>query len=159
DLDIPRDAIAAIPAAVAREYDLVPIARTRTSITLAMADPSNLHAIGEGKFLTGLDVRAAVARPSAIERAIARHYQPAVDHGDVPSELSGAESPVRRGSDEIDPADLERAADEAPVVKLVNTLLADAIKRRASDIHVEPYERVLRVRFRIDGVLHEIMQP
>src|SRR5262245_14095476 len=73
DLDIAADAIAAIPTAIAKEYDVVPIARTATSITLAMADPSNLHAISEVKFATGLDVRAAIARPSSIARAIARH--------------------------------------------------------------------------------------
>ena len=159
DLEVAPDAIAAISAAIAKEYDVVPIARTQTSITLAMADPSNLHAISEVKFATGLDVRAAIARPSSVERAIARHYERAVDYRDVLSQLSSADRAVGRGLDEIDPADLERATDEAPVVKLVNALLADAIKRRASDIHVEPYERALRVRFRIDGVLHEIMQP
>jgi type IV pilus assembly protein PilB len=156
-LDIAPEAIAAIPATIARKYDVVPVDLGRTSLTLAMADPSNLHALNEVKFLTGLDVRAVIARPSSIERAIERHY--AVDYGGVLSELSRGGRQAVGGDPEVDPGELERATAEAPVVKLVHTVLADAVQRRASDVHIEPYERVLRVRFRIDGVLYEIMQP
>ena len=158
-LDIAPDVIDALPAVIAKKYDVVPVSLTRTSLTLAMADPSNLHAINEVKFLTGLDVRAAIAGPISIERAIERYYENAVNYGDVLSQLSGDEMEVVHGVDEVDLKELEKATEEAPVVKLVNALLTDAIKKRASDIHIEPYERMLRVRFRIDGVLYEIMQP
>jgi len=124
-----------------------------------MADPSNLVAINEVKFLTGFDVRAAIAGPLSIERAIERYYDRALSYGDVLSQLGSEEIDVVRAEEDVDLQQLEKATEEAPVVKLVNALLTDAIKKRASDIHVEPYERVLRVRFRVDGVLHEIMQP
>jgi type IV pilus assembly protein PilB len=158
-LDIPPEVIDVLPAVLANKYHIVPVSLSRTTLTLAMADPSNLIAINEVKFLTGFDVRAAIAGPLSIERAIERYYDRAINYGDVLSQLGNEDMEVVRTEEEIDLKQLEKATEEAPVVKLVNALLTDAIKKRASDIHIEPYERVLRVRFRVDGVLHEIMQP
>jgi type IV pilus assembly protein PilB len=158
-LEIPPEVIDVLPAVLAHKYHIVPVSLARSTLTLAMADPSNLPAINEVKFLTGFDVRAAIAAPASIERALERHYEHNVSYGDVLTELGTQEMEVVRTEEDIDLAQLEKATEEAPVVKLVNALLADAVKRRASDIHIEPYEKVLRVRFRIDGVLYEIMQP
>ncbi|MBM4242449.1 MAG: type IV-A pilus assembly ATPase PilB [Deltaproteobacteria bacterium] len=158
-LDILTEVIDVLPAVLANKYHIVPVSLSRSTLTLAMADPSNLVAINEVKFLTGFDVRAAIAGPLSIERAIERYYDRALSYGDVLSQLGNEEIDVVRTEEDVDLQQLEKATEEAPVVKLVNALLTDAIKKRASDIHVEPYERMLRVRFRVDGVLHEIMQP
>jgi type IV pilus assembly protein PilB len=158
-MDIPPEVIDVLPAVLANKYHIVPVSLSRSTLTLAMADPSNLVAINEVKFLTGFDVRAAIAGPLSIERAIERYYDRALSYGDVLSQFGNEEIDVVRTEEDVDLQQLEKATEEAPVVKLVNALLTDAIKKRASDIHVEPYERVLRVRFRVDGVLHEIMQP
>ena len=158
-LDIPPEVIDVLPAVLANKYHIVPVSLSRSTLTLAMADPSNLVAINEVKFLTGFDVRAAIAGPLSIERAIERYYDRALSYGDVLSQFGNDEMEVVRAEEDVDLQQLEKATEEAPVVKLVNALLTDAIKKRASDIHIEPYERMLRVRFRVDGVLHEIMQP
>jgi type IV pilus assembly protein PilB len=157
--EIPPEVIDVLPAVLANKYHIIPVSLNRTSLTLAMADPSNLVAINEVKFLTGLDVRAAIAGPVSIERAIERYYDRAINYGEVLSALGGEEMEVVHERDDVDLKQLEKATEEAPVVRLVNALLSDAIKKRASDIHIEPYEKILRVRFRIDGVLYEIMQP
>ena len=158
-MELPEDLVGLLSAAIATKFQIVPVNLTRSTLTLAMADPSNLAAINEVKFLTGLDVRVAIGSPSAIEKCIDRYYEQNVNYGDVLSELGDEEMEVVRTDEDFDLKQLEKATEEAPVVKLVNVLLADAIKKRASDIHIEPYEKILRVRFRVDGVLQEIMQP
>ncbi|MEO2169101.1 MAG: type IV-A pilus assembly ATPase PilB [bacterium] len=158
-LDLAPEVIEILPASLVAKFHVVPVNLSRTTLTLAMADPSNLVAINEVKFLTGFDVRAAIASPTSVERAIERHYEQHVNYGDVLSGLGDDEMEVVHEEDDLDLKQLEQATEEAPVVKLVNALLADAIKKRASDIHIEPYEKYLRVRFRVDGVLQEIMQP
>jgi type IV pilus assembly protein PilB len=158
-LDIPREVLAAVPATLVVKHHLVPTNLTRSTLTIAMADPSNLVAINEVKFLTGFDVKITVAAPSSIQLSIERFYESESNYDEVLSKLDGDSVDVVQESDDIDLKELERATEEAPVVKLVNALLTDAIRKRASDIHIEPYEKLLRVRFRIDGVLYEIMQP
>jgi type IV pilus assembly protein PilB len=158
-LDLADELVDVLPAVIATKFQVVPVSLSRTTLTLAMADPSNLAAINEVKFLTGFDVRAAIASPTSVEKCIERHYEQNVNYGDVLSEIGDEEMEVVRSDEDFDLKQLEKATEEAPVVKLVNALLADAIKKRASDIHIEPYEKSLRVRFRIDGVLQEIMQP
>jgi type IV pilus assembly protein PilB len=157
--DIPREVLNVVPQALVLKHHLVPTNLTRSTLTLAMADPSNLMAINEVKFLTGYDVKVAVSAPTAIQAAIEKYYNAHTDYNDVLSKLDNEKVEVLRDEDEIDLQELERATEEAPVVRLVNALLTDAIRKRASDVHVEPYEKVLRIRFRIDGVLYEIMQP
>jgi type IV pilus assembly protein PilB len=158
-LDIPREVLAIVPQALVLKHHLVPTSLVRSTLTLAMADPSNLMAINEVKFLTGYDVKVAVAAPTVIQHSIERYYDTHTDYDEVLSQLGNESVEVLHDDDEIDLQELERATEEAPVVRLVNALLTDAIRKRASDIHVEPYEKMLRVRFRIDGVLYEIMQP
>jgi type IV pilus assembly protein PilB len=158
-LDIPREVLSIIPPALVRKHHLVPTSLARSTLTIAMADPSNLMAINEVKFLTGFDVKVAVSAPTVIQHAIERYYDDQTQYEEVLSQLGNESVEVLRTDDDVDLQELERATEEAPVVRLVNALLTDAIRKRASDIHVEPYEKMLRVRFRIDGVLYEIMQP
>jgi type IV pilus assembly protein PilB len=138
---------------------VLPLNVAGSNLTLAMADPSNLIAINEVKFLTGYDVKVVLAKLSTLRKGIERHYEnKGASYEDVLTQLKSEDVEVVREQD-VDLKELERATEEAPVVKLVNALLTDAIRKRASDIHLEPFEKMLRVRFRIDGVLHEIMKP
>jgi len=158
-LEIPKEVLGLIPQTLVQKHHLIPTSLARSTLTLAMADPSNLIAINEVKFLTSYDVKVAVAAPTAIQMAIEKYYTGSTNYDEVLSSLGEQNVEVVQESDEVDLKELERATEEAPVVRLVNALLSDAIRKRASDIHVEPYEKMLRVRFRIDGVLYEIMQP
>jgi type IV pilus assembly protein PilB len=158
-LDIPRDVLALVPQTLVVKHHLIPTSLSRNTLTLVMADPSNLVAINEIKFLTGYDVKIAVASPAAITAAIDRHYNSDANFEEVLSALGNENVEVVQDEDDVDLNELEKATEEAPVVKLVNAILTDAIRKRASDIHIEPYEKTLRVRFRVDGVLYEMMQP
>jgi type IV pilus assembly protein PilB len=158
-LDIPKDVLALVPQTLVIKHHLIPTSLSRSTLTLVMADPSNLVAINEIKFLTGYDVKIAVASPAAIAAAIDRHYNNDANFDEVLSQLGNENLEVVQSDEDIDLSELEKATEEAPVVKLVNAILTDAIRKRASDIHIEPYEKALRVRFRVDGVLYEMMQP
>jgi len=157
-LDITKEVLNVVPQTLVQKHHIIPTSLNRSTLTIAMADPSNLIAINEIKFLTGYDVKIAVAAPAAIQAAIEQYYGGA-HFDEVLSQLGNESVEVVRDTDDIDLQELERATEEAPVVRLVNALLTDAIRKRASDIHIEPYEKMMRVRFRIDGVLYEIMQP
>ena len=155
-IDPSPEVLRLIPPALAQKHHVLPISRNGSILTLAVADPSNLAAFNEIKFLSGCDVKVVLAHAGAIEKAIQKNYnQNAQAYEEVLAKLE-VEKPKDNG---VDLDELQRASEEAPVVKLVSTLMSDAIEKRASDIHIEPYEGDLRVRFRIDGVLHEIMQP
>jgi type IV pilus assembly protein PilB len=162
---IPADVLALVPAHIARKYDVLPVARAASGLTLAMADPTNVVAMDEIAAMTRLTVLPVVASGTAIRAAIDRHHKGrGAPMADVLAELSMDAGSVEVMSDEEQPSagnviELKESADEAPVVKLVNMILADAIRRGASDLHWEPYEREFRVRFRIDGVLHEMLSP
>ncbi len=158
-MDIPVEVLRLVPPTLIHRHELVPISLSGSTLTLAMSDPSNLVALNELKFLTGYDLKMAVASVSTIARAIEQHYDSNANYDDVLSEIESDDLEVVQGEEEIDLKELERATEDAPVVRLVNAVLANAIKRRASDIHLEPFEKVFRVRFRVDGVLEEIMKP
>lgn len=158
-LDVPEEVLHLVPHTLVTKYYLLPINLTGSSLTLAMADPSNLAAIDEVKFLTGYDVKVTIASLSSLRRAIERFYDQAMKYDDVLSDLRAQTIEVVQGQGEISLDDLQAASEDAPVVRLVNAIFTDAIRKRASDIHIEPYEKVFRVRFRIDGVLHDILQP
>ncbi|MGH7897511.1 MAG: GspE/PulE family protein, partial [Candidatus Binatia bacterium] len=158
-LEVTGETLQLIPQALAAKHHLLPLNLAGSTLTVAMADPSNLVAVNEVKFLTGYDIRIVLANLGALRKAIERLYEGRSAYQDVLTELVGQDVEVVRDDQEIDPKELERATEEAPVVRLVNALMADAIRRRASDIHVEPFEKMLRVRFRVDGVLYEIMKP
>ena len=153
-----------IPADVAQKYLVIPIERTGATLTVAMADPSNVFALDDIRFITGYQVEPVVAAEASIREAIAKYYGSSHDIQlkEIMDEISReevADLEVDEGEDEISAEDLEAASQDAPVVKLCNLMLTDAVRKGASDIHVEPYEREFRVRFRIDGVLYEVLRP
>lgn len=209
---IGQDVIKLISHEVAVKYSVLPVSKVGATLTLAMADPTNVFAMDDIKFMTGFNVEPVIAAESAIQLAIGKYYvgsneidifdaafameaetvttAPATNgngkkavHGKAngtadagPQRLTsddldvsldrfefdaaeGEDLEVVEENDEIDLAALARASEDAPVVRLVNVLLVDSLRRGASDIHVEPYEKDFRIRFRIDGVLYDVMHP
>lgn len=182
-----------IPQEVAQKYSVLPLSRVGASLTLAMVDPTNVFAMDDIKFMTGLNVEPVVVAEASIQLAIAKYYGTsreielasiAVDdavfegvsakssngggitHADLVSldtldfDTDRTEDvEVLEDNEEIDLTTLSKLSEDAPVVRLVNVLLVDALRRGASDIHIEPYEKELRIRFRIDGVLYDVMRP
>jgi type IV pilus assembly protein PilB len=162
--EIDAGVIKLIPGDVARKYNILPVNKTGATITIAMADPTNVFAMDDIKFMTGYNVEPVVASELGIKAAIDNYYgtTSALELKKVMEDLQTAESAdleVLEEDEEMDVNALADSAEEAPVVKLCNLILTDAIKRGASDIHIEPYEKEYRVRFRIDGILYEIMNP
>ncbi|MFO7652512.1 MAG: type IV-A pilus assembly ATPase PilB [Candidatus Krumholzibacteriia bacterium] len=156
-VDIAPECIDLIPAEVATKFQVVPLGRRGRVLTVAMANPSNIFAIDDIKFITSLDVQPVVCGEAAIKRAIDKHYATA---DSLASIMEGIEDDIELVEEQED-EDLAAGQEgqNAPVVKLVNTLLAEAVKVGASDIHIEPYEKYMRVRYRIDGMLEEVMEP
>jgi len=147
-----------LPADVALKFMALPISRAGRRLTVAMANPTNIFALDDIKFITGFEVEAVVATEPALKRALDKCYDQAGTMADV---MKGMEDDLAIVDDEEEES-LESnlsMAEEAPIVKLVNSLIADAVRKGASDIHIEPYEKTLRVRFRIDGTLYEMMAP
>jgi type IV pilus assembly protein PilB len=162
--EIDGGVIKLIPADVARKYNILPVNKTGATITIAMADPTNVFAMDDIKFMTGYNVEPVVASELGIKAAIDNYYgtTSSLELKKVMEDLQHSESAdleVLEEEEELDIEALQDSAEEAPVVKLVNLILTDAIKRGASDIHIEPYEKEFRVRFRVDGTLYEIMNP
>ena len=164
-VDPDPDVLKLVPEQIAKKHSVLPIKRMGNTLTLAMADPTNVFALDDVGFMTGLQIQPVVASEAAIRKAFERLYETGASVTDMMTELEEADTDVEvvEGGEEAftkaDIFDLKESADEAPVVRLINMILTDAIRRGASDIHLEPYEKVFRVRFRIDGVLHEIMTP
>lgn len=147
-----------IPAQIIQKHKIIPIRLVGSTLTVAMTDPTDLIAINEVKFITGYGVRVVLASSSAVKKILDQRFG-GVSYDEVLKKFGDGEMEVIHEREEINLQDLEQATNEAPVVTLVNAVLADAARRGASDIHIEPYEKVFRIRFRIDGVLHEIMNP
>ncbi len=159
DLDqaeVEMECIDLVPGDVARKFQVLPVSRRGRVLTVAMSNPSNIFAIDDIKFITGLDVQAAVVSEYAIKKAIDKYYATADSLSEI---MEGIEADIEVVEEEDDEDITGQEGQNAPVVKLVNTLLAEAVKMGASDIHIEPYERNMRVRYRIDGVLQEVMEP
>jgi type IV pilus assembly protein PilB len=149
-----------VPSEVATRFQVVPIRRNGRRLTVAMANPSNIFAIDDIKFITGLEVDVMVASEPDIKKALDRTYDQAESLASVMKDLDTDLEVVEDQDEQSESVAADMAAmDQAPVVKLVNSLMADAVRKGASDIHVEPYEKQLRVRYRIDGVLQEMMSP
>jgi type IV pilus assembly protein PilB len=154
-----------IPFETAKRYQILPLSRVGASLTIAMVDPTNVFAMDDIKFMTGFNIEPVVASESSILAGIEKAYGSTKEEEDLESvmqsmsELTDEDVELQGEQQEMGLKELEQAADEAPVVKLVNVVLSDAVKRGASDIHIEPYEKEFRVRFRIDGVLQSIMSP
>ena len=185
--NIDDSVIRLIPQEVAQKYSVLPLSRVGATLTLAMVDPTNVFAMDDIKFMTGLNIEPVVVAEASIQQAIAKHYGSSreielasvatdvaveglngnLSHADLVSlgsldfdhETLASEVEVFEDNEEIDLSSLARMSEDAPVVRLVNVLMVDALRRGASDIHVEPYEKELRIRFRIDGVLYDVMHP
>jgi type IV pilus assembly protein PilB len=164
-LDIDPDVLKLVPAPIARKYEVLPVRRMGNSLALAMADPTNVFALDDISFMTNLQVLPLVASQTAIKKAVDRNYESKTEAissvlSDMQTDLSNVEV-VEEGEEgaKVDIFELKESADEAPVVKLVNMVLVDAIQKGASDIHFESYEKIFRIRFRMDGVLHEMLAP
>ncbi len=161
EFEIDPEVIKIIPSDVAKKHHVLPVNRAGATLVVAMADPTNIYAIDDLKFMTGYNIEVVVAAEASILAAIQQYYEEERDDhfNDLISEFEEEEMEVLTDDDDLDEDELEKSSEEAPVVKLVNLILFEAIKRGASDIHVEPYEKMLRVRFRVDGVLQEVMKP
>ncbi|MDT5158673.1 MAG: type pilus assembly protein PilB [Acidobacteriota bacterium] len=193
--DIDESVIRLIPREVADKYSVLPLSRVGATLTLAMVDPTNVFAMDDIKFMTGLNIEPVVVSEASVQEAIAKYYSQSreielrrdrdsemesVEEESVDSGVGGFDAlpgssltldqldleagegaglEVIEEDDEIDLSNLTRMSEDAPVVRLVNVLLSDALQRGASDIHVEPYEKEMRIRFRIDGVLYDVMHP
>lgn len=204
---IEPDVIKLISQEVALKYTILPISKVGATLTLAMADPTNVFAMDDIKFMTGLNVEPVIASEASIQMSVGKYYSGStqidifdaafafeadkstarngkngkhnkngvrtakgdvkLNEGDLDVSLEtfdfqthdDAEFEVVQDNEEIDLAQLARASEDAPVVRLVNILMVDSLRRGASDIHVEPYEKDFRIRFRIDGVLYDVMHP
>ena len=157
-VDIPDSILNLIPAQFIQKYHIIPLKLMTSTLTIAMSDPTNLAAINEIKFVTGYGVRVVLARASEIKKILDERFGSTNFYDDVLKKLGDNDMEVIK-EEEVNVQELEQATNDAHVVTLVNAILGDAAKRRASDIHIEPYEKIFRVRFRIDGILHEIMSP
>ena len=151
DFSIDGSAIGRVPGAVCRRHSAMPIGFEEGRLLVAMADPANVFAIDDIRSLTGLDVKPVVATRADVTGAIDRYYRADSDMDDLTSVLDTQD-------EEDDLSKVKEIVEDAPIVKYVNLLITQAIQDRASDIHLEPSETDLRVRFRIDGVLHEVMR-
>jgi type IV pilus assembly protein PilB len=156
--DIDDAVFSVVPPQIVQKHQLIPIKLIGSSLTIAIADPTDLVAINEVKFVTGYGVRSVIATPAGIKKVLDQRFG-GVSYDDVLKKFGDGEMEVVQENDDVNLQELQQATMDAPVVTLVNAILADAAKRRCSDIHIEPYEKVFRVRFRIDGVLQEIMSP
>jgi type IV pilus assembly protein PilB len=162
--EIDPNVIKLIPQDTALRYQVIPLSRVGSVLTIAMTDPTNVFAMDDIKFMTGFNVEPVVASESAIGEAITRFYGGSEGDSEELSKMmkdlvEDEELELAAEEAELDAASLEKAAEEAPIIKLVNLILTDSVKRGASDIHLEPYETEMRVRFRVDGQLQTVMSP
>jgi type IV pilus assembly protein PilB len=171
-----------LPGETAQKYQVVPLSRAGATLTIAMTDPTNVFAMDDIRFMTGYNVEPVVASEIAVTDAIQKYYGKmaaptggSTTKGAVPSgpsalevashalenlpTISDEDVEVLEELEEISAETLAKQGEEAPIIKLVNVLLMSAIQKGASDIHIEPYEKELRVRYRVDGLLYNIMQP
>jgi type IV pilus assembly protein PilB len=182
--DIDPAVVKLIPADTAHKYQIVPLSRSGATLTIAMTDPTNVFAMDDIKFMTGYNVEPVVASETAVSDAIEKYYSTGSSRGASASVSMAPSGPstlemaskgleelqatldtnagdveVLEELQEISAEALAKQGEDAPVVRLVNVVLMSAIQKGASDIHLEPYEKELRVRYRIDGILYNIMSP
>jgi type IV pilus assembly protein PilB len=162
-VEVTEEIVRLVKKDIVQKYQVFPVRKVGNTLTLALSDPTVVLAIDDVQFATGLHVIPVLASDAAIKEAIDKHY---VDSAARMDEILKTEQQVGADSLELvdksqklDITELGDQAGEAPVIRFVNLILADAIRKRASDIHLEPYEKVFRVRYRIDGVLHDVMAP
>jgi len=165
DITIEETLIKLLPASLAQKNFAIPVAKRGRILTVVMLNPADIQALEDIRFSTGYEIAPAVAPESAILKAIDRYYGSVGMLAKVTEDLESVETMTvteEQAEEDVASTDLSEAAatvDSGPIAKLVNKLLVDAVAKRASDIHIEPYEKELRVRYCIDGILHEIMNP
>jgi len=162
EYEIDAEVLKIVSKEVCEKHGIVPVSRSGSSLIVAMSDPTNFHAIDDIKFLSGYNVEPVVSSEAAIQSAIERYYNAGPSYEEVLEDFNLDDEDIDFDTDveeEGSALALARESEDAPVVRLVNMLLLNAIKKKASDIHVEPYEKRLRIRYRIDGVLTEEMSP
>ena len=164
EIEVDESIISIIPAEVARKYTILPVSKAGAKLTIAMVDPTNVFAMDDVKFMTGYNVEPVVASDSSLRGAIDQYYGSthSIELKKVMEDLQDnddADLEVLEEEEDLDLEALEAESEEAPVVRLVNIIMTDAIKKGASDIHIEPYEKEFRVRYRVDGLLYEMMRP
>ncbi|MEO7113662.1 MAG: type IV-A pilus assembly ATPase PilB [Polyangiaceae bacterium] len=159
EYEIDADIVKLVSKDQCERHRVIPISRAGTSLVVAMADPTNLNAIDDLKFLTSYNIDPVIASETQIVNAIERYYNVGPSYDEVMAGFDETEIDFTDAEEDINLMELEKASEDAPVVKLVNMMLLNAIKKGASDIHIEPYEKKLRVRYRVDGVLIEEMTP
>jgi type IV pilus assembly protein PilB len=181
--DVDAAVVKLVPAETAQKYQIIPLSRSGATLTIAMTDPTNVFAMDDIKFMTGYNVEPVVASETAVIDAIQKYYAKGSNTGgggggggamqtgasalevaskaleEMPALGDAGDVEVLEEFEEISAEALAKQGEEAPVIKLVNVILMSAIQKGASDIHIEPYEKELRVRYRIDGILYNIMQP
>jgi type IV pilus assembly protein PilB len=180
--DVDANVVKLVPAETAQKYQIIPLSRSGATLTIAMTDPTNVFAMDDIKFMTGYNVEPVVASETAVIDAIGKYYAKGSGASggggnggggggasalevasraleDMPALPDAGDVELLEEFEEISAEALARQGEEAPVIKLVNVILMSAIQKGASDIHIEPYEKELRVRYRIDGILYNIMQP
>ncbi|MBK8217364.1 MAG: type IV-A pilus assembly ATPase PilB [Myxococcales bacterium] len=159
EYEIDADILKLVQREQCERHKVIPVSRAGSSLIVAMADPTNLHAIDDLKFLTGYNIEPVIASENAILAAIERNYSVGPSYDEVMAGFDESEIEFTGEEEEMNVLELEKASADAPVIRLVNMILLNAIKKGASDIHIEPYEKSLRVRYRVDGVLVEEMNP
>ena len=160
---IDANVLSMVPDDIARKYSIIPIGRTGPKLFLAMADPTNIFAISDVNFITSFDVEPLQGTEDEILDAIEKHYGvPAdIELKKLMEEVDGEDGVIDsmefidEEEEDVDIHSIEAASEDAPVVKMVNLIIHDSLKRGASDIHIEPLEEDMRVRYRIDGTLYE----
>lgn len=156
-----QDVIKLIPVNIVQKYNAIAFERTGSTLKVAMTDPTNIFAVDDLKFLTGYSIDVHVTSEESLKWALDHYYDQAASLDDALSSMEDEQGNIEVAAEGSDAAvgDLEKEADQAPVIKLVNLTLVDAIKKGASDVHIEPYEKFMRIRFRLDGMLYEVMKP
>ena len=159
DIEINPEVLKLIPADLASKHLILPINRIGSTLIVATCDPTDLSAIDDIKFITGYNIEITIASELSLKSALDNFYQSTTMLDEIIAEFDDSDLELIQGEEEPDAMDLRGETEDAPVIRLVNKIMVDAIRRGASDIHIEPYETFFRVRYRIDGVLYEIMKP
>jgi type IV pilus assembly protein PilB len=167
--EIDAAVIKLIPVETAQKYMVVPLSRVGSTLTIATVDPTNVFAMDDIKFRTGFNVEPVVASEASICEALEKYYGTphAIELKRVYEEIAlgekeSIELDLEAGTEDQGPLsidELQRSSEEAPIIKLVNLILSESLKKEASDVHIEPYEKDFRIRFRIDGIMYNIMNP
>jgi len=156
-----QETVKLVPLNVVQKYMAIPFERQGSTLKVAMTDPANIFAVDDLKFLTGYSIEVYVTSEESLKWAIDHFYDNSASLGEALATMEEEDGTIElaEGMDEVSVGVMEKEAEEAPVIKLCNLILMDAIKKGASDIHIEPYEKFMRIRFRIDGMLQEVMKP